>query len=89
MDIQELDDVRMIPEFFQEYNLPEGSLGVCSVPEGIEYLLDRHHGPSPPVCGLPHHSVGSLPQASSDLVFLPDMRVNIRGGLIVGHLERS
>ena len=83
MNIQELDDIRVISKFFEEHNFPECSLGVCSVPEGIKYFLDGHHRPTSPVSRFPDNAVSSLTEPSPDLVLLPDMRINVRGGLIV------
>ena len=87
--VEQLDNVRVVPKLFQEHNFPKSSLSVCSVPERIKNLFHCHHCARPSISRLPNHAVGSLAQSSSNLIFLPNVRVNVCGDLIVGHLKKE
>lgn len=83
--VQQPNDVGVAAELFEKDNLPEGALGVSTVAEGVEDLLDGHRAARLAVRGLPDDPVGPLTQPPPDLVLLADVGVDVGGG--AGHLK--
>lgn len=79
--VEEADDVGMRRELQQEHDLPEGSLRVRLVPEGVEDLFHRHHVTGPPVDGLPHDAVRLQEEGTEG--------VNERERLLTSHIHRK
>lgn len=72
-DVLESDYVFMSSQFLQENDFSESALGVGSVLEGVEVLLERTNFFGSFVDGLPDDAVRSFAQFLDDLVLLENV----------------
>jgi hypothetical protein len=72
-DILQSDDISMVSHLLQEHNFPESALGISSIMESIEYLLQGNSLLSLLIACFPDYSVSALPQLLLYVVLLKNM----------------
>ena len=85
-DMLKTNDILVAAEQLQVHDFPEGPLGVHAVSEGVEALLQGHHGSGPLLDGFPHHSVGTLAQSLTDLELTHHMSLDVLAHRMEGEM---